>query len=148
MKEQILAEIQEKLEKTGLLLQLNKETDIAINAELLDAQWSTGSKKIQYEALILASEKDHVIYMYEKTTEKGAGVSFGMGSELSFQSGRTLFRKVKSVQYGPEGKVFEYVFNLGAIPKTVKEVASHNRWRFKTVLNKNKAMYPPATINK
>lgn len=144
MKQQIISEIKEKLEAIGLTVQSGKGTDIAIDTELLDAQWSTGSKKIKYEASILANENDRIIYMYEKTTETGSGISFGMGAEMSFQSGRTLFRKVKSVQYGPEGKVLEYVFNLGAIPKTVKEVASRNRWRFKTVLKKSKAMYPPA----
>lgn len=52
----------------------------------------------------------------------------------------TMFRKVKSMQYGPEGKVYEYNFDLGAIPKTVKEIAKANGWKFKTVVLKKKAM--------
>jgi hypothetical protein len=79
--------------------------------------------------------------MFEKTTEISSGVSFGMSGAMTTQSGKTLFRQVKSVQYGPEGKVYEYAFDLGAIPKTVKQIASQNDWKFKTVVFKKKAMY-------
>ena len=90
--------------------------------------------------MILLDESDKIIKMYEKTTEISAGVSFGMSGESSFQSGSTLFRKVKSVQYGPEGKVFEYNFDLGAIPKAVKTAAQAAGWKFKTVIIKKNAM--------
>ena len=49
----------------------------------------------------------------KKTTETSAGVSFGMSGETSFQSGNTLMRKVKCVQYDLTGKAFEYNFDLG-----------------------------------
>ena len=78
--------------------------------------------------------------MFEKTTEISVGVSFGMSGESSFQSGKTLFRKVKAVQYGPEGKVFEYNFDLGAIPKSVKAAAQAAGWKVKTVILKKNAM--------
>lgn len=141
MKQQIISEIKEKLAAIGIQAQLGNGTDIAINSEFLDAKWSTGSKKINYEALILANERERVVYMYEKTTETGSGLSFGMSAETSFQSGTTLFRKVKSVQYDPAGKAIEYMLDLGVISKTVKEAAKRNGWKFKTVLNRNKAAY-------
>jgi glycine cleavage system H lipoate-binding protein len=40
---------------------------------------------------------------------------------------------VKNVQYGLDGKVYEYSLDLGAIPKTVKETAKQYGWKFKTV---------------
>jgi len=80
------------------------------------------------------------VKMYEKTTEISAGASFGMSGESSFQSGSTLFRKVKSVQYGPDGKVFEYNFDIGAISKAVKAAAQVQGWSFKTVILKKNAM--------
>ena len=46
----------------------------------------------------------------------------------------------RCVQYDSEGKVVEYSFDLGAIPKTVKEIAKANGWKFKTVIMKKKAM--------
>lgn len=142
MKQQILSEIKEGFTALGVQAQYGTTADVAVNAELLNAKWSTGSKKIVYAASILADEHERTVYMYEKTTETGGGLSFGASGGSSFQTGSTLFRKVKSVQYGPDGKAYEYEFDLGAIPKIVKEAAKRGGWKFKTVLNRNKAMFP------
>jgi hypothetical protein len=53
-----------------------------------------------YDAFIYAEETSRTFFMWEMTKETGFGFSFGFSSESSFQSGRTLFRKVKSIQYG------------------------------------------------
>lgn len=145
VKQQIIFQISDRLSRLGVPFQNGNGTDITILTEFLDAGWSTGSKKISYMAYILADEKENVIYMYEKTTEIGQGVSFGFDEGSSFQSGMTLFRKVKSIQYSPDGKVYAYNLNLGSIAAAVKDTASAFGWKFKTVLNKNKAMYEPAS---
>ena len=144
MKQQIIAEIKERLSALGLPAQYGSDADIAVNTEFLDAKWSTGSKKINYEASIFADEQERIVYMFEKTTEIGQGLSFGLSGGSSFQSGSTLYRKVKSIQYGPDGKAYEYAIDLGAIPKAAKEAAKHGGWKFKTVLNRKKASYPVA----
>ncbi len=141
VKQQMLAQIVSQLAAIGVQAKPDALTDLAIDVELLDASFSTGKKKIHYESMILADESDQTIKMFEKTTEISSGVSFGMSGSSTMQSGKTLFRKVKSVQYGPEGKVFEYNFDIGAIPKTVKEIAQANGWKFKTVILKKKAMH-------
>ena len=141
VKQQMLAQIESQLAVIGVQAKPDAHTDLAIDVELLDASFSTGKKKIHYESMILADESEQTINMFEKTTEISTGVSFGTSGSSTFQSGSTLFRKVKSVQYGPEGKVFEYSFDLGAIPKTVKEIAKANGWKFKTVILKKKAMH-------
>jgi len=141
MKKDLLLEIETQLATMGITAAKGDKTDLAIDVELLDASFSTGKKKLRYEAMILLDEPDKVVRMYEKTTEISAGVSFGMNAETSFQSGSTLMRKVKSVQYGPEGKVFEYNFDLGAISKAVKAAAQAHGWSFKTVIIKKNAMY-------
>jgi hypothetical protein len=51
-------------------------------------------------------------------------------------------RKVKSVQYGPDGKAYEYTLDLGAVSKLVKDIAKRHGWKFKTVLSRSKASYP------
>lgn len=142
MKQQILFKIRETLSALNVPAQYGNGADITISAEFLDARWSTGSKKIRYEASVFADEREQVVYMYEKTAESGQGLSFGMSGESSFQSGSTLYRKVKSIQYGPDGKAYEYALDLGAIPKAVKEAAKRDGWKFKTVLSKSKATYP------
>lgn len=140
MKQELIQEIVNNLSSIGVRTEAGGKTDLSINEELLDAGFSTGKKKIRYEAMILFDEADKTVKMYEKTTEISAGVSFGMSGESTFQSGSTLFRKVKSVQYGPEGKVFEYNFDIGAIAKTVKTAAIAQGWKFKTVILKKNAM--------
>lgn len=141
-KQEIIKSITEKFAAMGIAYKTGVDTDITISAELLDAGWSTGKKKINYKSLIFADQNSQTIFMWMLTKEVGAGFSFGGDSERSFQSGATLFRKVKSVQYGPEGKVFEYEFDLGAIPKAVKEAAKQFGWKFKTVINRQKALWP------
>ena len=141
MKKELLLEIENQISALGISVATGEKTDLTIDAELLDASFSTGKKKIKYEAMILLDEAEKAVRMYEKTTELSAGVSFGMSGETSFQSGSTLMRKVKSVQYGPEGKVFEYNFDLGAISKAVKSAAKEHGWSFKTVILKKNAIY-------
>ena len=141
MKQDLLQEIETQLSSLGIHAEKGGKTDLAIDAELLDASFSLGKKKLKYESLILLDEEKKTVRMYEKTTELSAGVSFGASAETSFQSGSTLMRKVKSVQYGPEGKVFEYNFDLGAIPKAVKSAAKEHGWGFQTVILKKNAMY-------
>lgn len=92
--------------------------------------------------MVFANDQDNTVYMYEKTTEVSKGFSFGASNDSWSQSGKTLFRKVKSIQYGLDGKAYEYTLDLGAIPKTIKEIAQKYGWKFKTVINKNKALYP------
>lgn len=141
MKNELMQEIETQLSTIGVSVTKGGQTDLSIDVELLDASFSTGKKKIHYESMILLDEADKTIRMYEKTTEISAGVSFGASAQSSYQTGSTLFRKVKSIQYGPEGKVFEYNFDIGAIPKTVKTAAQAHGWKFKTVIMKKKAMY-------
>lgn len=141
MKQQILSQIEAKLGAIGVAAKTDAKTDLLVEAELLDISFGSGKKKILYEAVILADEGDRTVRMYEKTTEFSAGCSFGLSGESSSQSGEMLFRKVTSQQYGPEGQAFEYTFEIGAIAKTVKNVAEQNGWKFKTVILKKKAMY-------
>ncbi|MEN6595233.1 MAG: hypothetical protein ABFC31_09865 [Clostridiaceae bacterium] len=141
MKQQILKQIESQLSAIGVTARADAATDLLVEAELLDISFGTGKKKIRYEAAVLADEDERTIRLYEKTSELSAGFSFGMSAESSTQSGKTPFRKVMSVQYGPEGKVYEYTFDIGAIAKTVKNAAEQNGWKFKTVILKKKAMY-------
>lgn len=141
-KQTLLSTIQSGFEQLRLPYDTGKNADITISCEFLDAGWGTGKKKITYEASIFADEASATVFMWELTSEKGSGFSFGFSGESSFQSGTTLQRKVKSVQYGLDGKAYEVNLNLGAISKTVKEAAKAQGWKFKTVLKRDKASYP------
>lgn len=146
MRNEMVLDIQKGLQGIGVQAEVGQDTDLVIVQEFLDAKWSTGKKSISYEASIFISEQEKIVFMHEKTTEIGGGLSFGSGSESYSQSGTTLMRKVKSVQYGPEGKAYEIELNLGAIPKTVKEIALAAGYTFKTVVMKKKALYPAGYV--
>lgn len=141
-KEIILATISERLKEIGVSYLRGNATDLTIAGEFLDAGWRTGSKKITYEAAILADEAAETVLMWQLTKEEGHGLSFGGESESFSQQGKTLFRKVRNVQYGPDGKAYEFNLDLGVFPKIVKEAAKQSGWKFKTVLSRKKALYP------
>ena len=130
----------------GIRCQFDAGTDISIEAGFLDAGWSTGEKRIEYQSATFLDEATRTLHFWELTKESGSGFSFGGGSESSFQSGTTLFRKVKSVGYGPDGKAYEYSLDIGAIVRTFKETAKQYGWKFKVVLKKERAMWPQGYV--
>lgn len=141
-RQSMLDEIASDLRARGVPYACGGAADITIDVEYLKAGWSTGKRKITYQASVLADERAQTVYMWELTTEKGSGFSFGASGESTFQSGATLYRKIKSVQYGPDGKAYEYAVDLGANAKAVRRAAKHAGWRFKTVVRREKAAYP------
>ena len=143
MRQDLIRQIARRWSELGIPFQSGGIADLTVHTEFLDANWSSGNKKISYEASVYADESASTVFMYEKMTEVGQGLSFGSDGESDFQSGKTLYRKIKSVQNGPNGIAYEINLDLGAIPKAVKETAKASGWHFKTVLNRNKASYPP-----
>ena len=146
-KHMMVTEAANALKELGVSYTLWEGTDVMIHSEFLDAAWGSGSKKIQYDASVLFDEAKQEIFMWEMTKESGSGISFGSSNESSFQTGKTLFRKVKSVQYGTDGKAYEINLDLGAITKVFKEIAKKYDWKFHTVLKKDKASYSENQIN-
>jgi len=140
-KHMMVTEATEALKELGVSYTLWEGTDVAIHSEFLDASWGSGSKKIQYDASVLFDESKQEVFMWEMTKESGGGLSFGSSSETSFQSGKTLFRKVKSVGYGLDGEAYEIDLDIGAITKVFKETAKKYDWKFHTVLKRDKALY-------
>jgi hypothetical protein len=141
-KDMIKTAIAEQLIQIGLTPIMDENADITVDAELMDAKWATGQKKIAYHCSAYFDEESQSLNYWESSLETGAGLSFGASSETSTQSGTTLMRKVKSIQYGPDGKAYEYSFDLGQIPQMFKHAAKENNWKFKMVLKKEKAMFP------
>jgi len=139
-KNEIIASIARQYEEIGITCKVGGETDISVDQELLDAKHPTGKVKIHYENAMLISEKDQTIYFWELTKEIKSGFSFGFSSDSFSQSGSTLSRKVKAVQYTVDGKAYEYDFDLGQFNKIVKTAAKENGWKFKVVLSKKKAL--------
>jgi len=139
MKDEIVQEIFSVLESKALSPARNGESDITVDCELLDAKVGSGEKKIRYENALLVDENEKTVFLYEKTTEKSKGFSFGTSGESSFQSGKTLMRHVKGTVMGTNGAVITYDFDLGDIPKSIKEIAEKHGFKFKTVIRRKSA---------
>jgi hypothetical protein len=146
-KQILISNVTSKLNKIGIKYSLGEETDVSINCEFVNNVWKIGREEISYSALVYFDEKVQTVFMWEMIKENSYGFSFGCDSESCFQSGTTVFRKVKRVQYDIDGKACEYTFDLGEITKTFKETAKENGWKFKTVLRKKKALYPTGHIS-
>jgi hypothetical protein len=141
MKETIVQEIFTKLQSMALSPTKGGDSDITVDCELLDAKKGSGEKKIKYENSVLVDEAEKTILLYEKTTEKSKGFSFGASGESSFQSGKTLMRHVKGTLMGANGQVINYDFDLGEIPKSIKTIAEKNGFKFKTVIRRKSAQF-------
>ena len=141
MKEEMVQEIFTKLESMALSPTRGGESDITVDCELLDAKGGSGEKKISYENAILVNESEKTVFLYEKTTEKSKGFSFGSSSESSFQSGKTLMRHVKGTFIGTNGTVVNYDFDIGEISKSIKAIAEKNGFKFKTVIRRKSAQF-------
>jgi len=141
MKEEIVQEIFTMLDSKALAPVKGGESDITADCELLDAKMGSGEKKIRYENAVLVDEAEKTVFLYEKTTEKSKGFSFGASGESSFQSGKTLMRHVKGTYMGTNGVVINYDFDLGDIPKSMKAIAEKNGFKFKTVIRRKSAQF-------
>jgi hypothetical protein len=142
-KEPILKAIEQELSKyPGLSISRSDKTDLEIKSVLADANWGVGKKKVEYSACLLAKDEERTVMFWEMIKETGSGMDFGGGVKTeTFKSGKTLFGKVKEVQYGPDGKVIDYVWDYGKTRSVIEQAVMNSGWKFKTVLMKSKAMY-------
>jgi uncharacterized membrane protein len=142
-KESILSAVEQELSKyPELSVSRSDKTDMEIKSVLADANWGVGKKKVEYTACLLVKETEHTAVFWEMIKETGSGMDIGGGFKTrSFKSGKSIFGKVKEVQYGPGGKVIDYTWDYGKTRLIVEQVINNNGWKFKTVLMKSKAMY-------
>jgi len=136
-----MAEINSSLTELGIVPTFGQGPDIAVSAEFLDASFGSGTRKIAYEALIRLDPAAKTIFLFEKTTDMAGSLSAGSGSSAWGQLGTTLFRRVKSIQYGLDGKAFEQVLNLGEIPSRIRTVARAHGWRVRSVWRRSQVSW-------
>lgn len=134
-----MAEINSSLTELGIVPTFGQGSDIAVRAEFMDASWGSGARKIAYEVLICLDPSSKTIFLFEKTTDLAGGQALGSGSSSWGQLGTTLFRRVKYIQYGLDGRAYEQVLNLGEIPRRIRSVAHAHGWRVRSVWRRSQA---------
>lgn len=135
----ILAEIGQH---AGYRAAYGTDTDITIDNTVADASWSTGKKKVSYEAIMKAVEEECVLYFWEMLKESSSGLSFGtMESESYTTSGMKRWGKTKETVIGPGGVVADYEWDYGKTRQLVESVCARHGFRLKVVLRKGSARY-------
>lgn len=126
----------------GYRLAYGTDTDVLIDNQVADANWGTGKKKIEYEAILKAVEPERTVYFWEILKEKGAGLSFGgMESESYSTFGAKRSGKTKQVVIGPGGVAMDAEWDYGATRRIVEDVAARHGFQVKVVLRKRSAQW-------
>jgi hypothetical protein len=143
MKQQLIDDICAKLNELKIPFTIKDNTYIYVNTEFYDVGYGTQSKMVLYDLTVFLDEPNTSVFMYVKTAEKYISAEGAIG-EYTNQSS-SLFRTVKSVCSGDDGKVSVITIDLGAVPNTVKNTAFKYGWKFRTALNLNKRTKQPET---
>jgi hypothetical protein len=118
------------------------DTDIVIDNQVADAAWSTGKKKVTYEAMLKAVEPEQTVYFWEALKESGGGLSFGgVESESYTISGTKRSGKKKETVVGPGGVVADYAWDFSTTRLLIEDAVAARGWRMKTVLRKGSARW-------
>lgn len=118
------------------------DTDIAVDNQLVDANWGTGKKKVEYSAIMKAVEPELTLYFWEIVKESGAGLNFGgFEAETYSTSGKTRSGVQKMMIIGADGQPVEWEWDYAATRSIVEDVASRHGWKTKVVLQKKSARW-------
>jgi hypothetical protein len=118
------------------------DTDIVIDNHIAAASWGVGHKKVDYTAVMKASEPERTLYYWELLKEQGAGMSFGgFESETYSTFGAARSGKKKQVVLGAGGVAIDYEWDYAATRGIVESVAARHGWKVKVVLRKKSAQW-------
>jgi hypothetical protein len=122
--------------------QYGTDADIVVDNQLVDANWGTGKKKVEYSAVMKAVEPELTIYFWEIIKESGAGLNFGgFEAETYSTSGKTRSGVQKMMIIGANGVPVEWEWDYAATRGIVQDVASRHGWKTKVVLQKKSAQW-------
>ncbi len=138
MKPRLLTDIKNQLLQLGLAVEPSEEADLEIHQTFVNKTFLGGHHHIYYDLLIGINSKDEKVYVIEKVSSKKSGISASVEVSSSIQSGRNVYRKVKTKAYGLDGIAYELKLNLGDILKSIKKIAKSQGYGFKFVLRKDK----------
>ncbi|MFA7075159.1 MAG: hypothetical protein WC152_00615 [Candidatus Izemoplasmatales bacterium] len=140
MKPRLLTDIKNQLLQLGLAVEPSEEADLEIHQTFIKKRFLGGQYHIYYDLLIGINSKDEKVYVIEKISSKKSGITADVEVSSTIQSGRQVYRKVKTTAYGLDGLAHEHTLNLGDIIKAIKKIAKNQGYGFKFVLRKDKIL--------
>jgi len=136
--------ILEQWRSFGLENQQNQISDLSL--DIIFWEDAKQKKSIQYKNSVFLDDRSMTVFYWESSRDESKGF-FGDGDvDVTVQSGKTLFRKVKHLRSDDSGNEVMTDLNLGDISKAVKSVAKDFGWKFKVVLRLVDAMYPEGYV--
>jgi hypothetical protein len=82
-----------EIRREGIAAEQGSGADFAVHSEFLDANGAPEARESTMRRSSSPMNQDRTVYMYEKTTEIGQGVSFGGGGSTSFPAWNNLASK-------------------------------------------------------
>lgn len=138
---ELLAKLLSLDERGPFVIQPGSDTDIQVSNEVANKSWSTGKKKVSYQARILLDEKDNTAYFWEMLQEVSSGLQFKVGFETTRIKGKEVFTSQSEKIYSPTGeKVLDYQFDYGSLREAFKQIIEEAGWNFKLVITKGKTV--------
>jgi len=117
------------------------DTDVTIAVNVADAQWATGSKRVDYSAILKTVEAERTVYFWEMLKEQSSGLSFGsVDTESTTTFGNSRSGTVKQVLMTSNGPV-EIEWDYGQTRAIVESVAARHGLAIKVVLRKKSAQW-------
>lgn len=137
----LLADIRAALaERTGYEVLSGQKSDLEIRSAVAAANWGTGKKKVDFEAVLTVSDADRTVYYWEILKERGGGLSFGtVESESYTVSGWKRSGTKGEMVAGPGGVALDYAWDYGKTRVLIEQACARHGYALKVVLRKSKA---------
>ncbi|MDI6712394.1 MAG: hypothetical protein QMD96_04060 [Anaerosomatales bacterium] len=137
----LLADIRAALaERTGYEVLSGQKSDLEIRSAVAAANWGTGKKKVDFEAVLTVSDADRTVYYWEILKERGSGLSFGAVETESYTiSGWKRSGTKSETVAGPGGVALDYAWDYGQTRDLIEQACARHGYALKVVLRKSKA---------
>ncbi|MEI7813985.1 MAG: hypothetical protein WCJ13_04250 [Coriobacteriia bacterium] len=122
--------------------QYGTDADIVVDNQLVNANWGTGNKKVDYSAVMKAVEAELTVYFWDIVKESGAGLTFGGFEAESYSvSGKSRSGVQKMMIIGADGAPVEWEWDYAATRSIVEDATARHGWKTKVVLQKKSAQW-------
>lgn len=137
----LVADIRAALaERTGYEVLSGQKSDLEIRSAVAAANWGTGKKKVDFEAVLTVSDADRTVYYWEILKERGSGLSFGAVETESYTiSGWKRSGTKSETVAGPGGVALDYAWDYGKTRDLIEQACARHGYALKVVLRKSKA---------
>ncbi|MCX8007224.1 MAG: hypothetical protein N3B11_03805 [Coriobacteriia bacterium] len=137
----LVADIRAALvERTGYEVVSGARSDLEVRSAVASANWGTGTKTVDFEAVLTVSDPERTVFYWEVLKERGSGLSFGAVESESYTiSGWKRSGTKTEAVAGPQGIALDYSWDYGKTRSLIEQACARHGYTFKPVLRRAKA---------